>query len=112
MVMQARQRGALGLLLKNADVAQVLEGVQRIQAGELVFDEDSGGGSWSHVPVLTERQRHVLEALMAGLSNKQIARELVISEYTVKEHVTAILASFGVRNRLELVLKVQAQAVF
>lgn len=111
MVVQARQRGARGLLLKNADVTHVLEGFRRIQAGDSVFDDASMGGQWS-APVLTERQRHVLDALMAGLSNKQIARELDISEYTVKEHVTAILASFGVRNRLELVLKQQGQAVF
>ncbi len=111
VVLQARHRGARGLLLKNADVAQVLDSFRRIQTGALVFDDARMGGQWT-APVLTERQRHVLDALMAGLSNKQIARELCISENTVKEHVTAILASFGVRNRLELVLKQQGQAIF
>lgn len=105
-VAQARSRGARGLLLKNADVSHVLEGFKRIQAGELVFDDIEQDSNWS-IPMLTERQRSVFDALLVGLSNKQIARTLSISEYTVKEHVTAILAIFGVRNRLELVLRQQ-----
>ena len=56
---------------------------------------------------MTERQRSVFDALLEGLSNKQIARTLGISEHTVKEHVTAILGTFGVKNRLELVLSQQ-----
>lgn len=105
-VLQARSRGARGLLLKNADVSHILDGFTRIQAGELVFD-DVALESQDCIDMLTERQRSVFDALLAGLSNKQIARLLDISEYTVKEHVTAILAIFGVKNRLELVLRQQ-----
>lgn len=105
-VLQARSRGARGLLLKNADVAHILDGFKRIQAGEQVFD-DLALHEQNSLDLLTERQRSVFDALLAGLSNKQIARLLDISEYTVKEHVTAILAIFGVRNRLELVLRQQ-----
>ncbi len=104
-VAQARSRGVRGLLLKNADVEHVLEGFRRIQQGEQVFDRAGDEQAWN--PVLTERQRTVFDALLAGLSNKQIARTLGISEHTVKEHVTAILAIFAVRNRLELVLSQQ-----
>lgn len=102
-VAAARQRGVRGLLLKNADVQHVLDGFRRIRQGERVFDH-AGEADDLHPPALTERQRDVLDALLGGLSNKQIARELGISEHTVKEHVTAILGIFGVRNRLELVL--------
>ncbi|PTQ88367.1 LuxR C-terminal-related transcriptional regulator [Agitococcus lubricus] len=105
-VQQAKNRGARGLLLKNADVNHILEGFKRIQAGEKVFD-DIEAESTAYVDMLTERQRSVFDALLAGLSNKQIARVLAISEHTVKEHVTAILSIFGVRNRLELVLSQQ-----
>lgn len=108
----ARSRGARGLLLKNADVNAVLDGFRRIQAGELVFDDiDAAPQAWSR-PLLTKRQAEVLKPLLAGLSNKQIARELDISEHTVKEHVTAILTAFGTRNRLELVLACQTQGVY
>lgn len=108
-VAQARSRGARGLLLKNADVSHVLDGFKRIQAGEHVFDDIENDSDWN-ASLLTERQRSVFDALLVGLSNKQIARSLGISEYTVKEHVTAILAIFGVRNRLELVLRQQIKS--
>lgn len=108
LVMQARSRGVRGLLLKNADVDHVLSGFQRIQQGENVFDAIKSESD-DYVELLTERQKNVFDALLAGLSNKQIARLLTISEYTVKEHVTAILAIFGVRNRLELVLSQQVK---
>lgn len=108
----ARSLGVRGLLLKNADVSAVLEGFQRIQAGEAVFDDaNASPHAWSR-PLLTRRQEEVLKALLAGLSNKQIARELDISEHTVKEHVSAILMAFGARNRLELVLACQTQGVY
>lgn len=109
----ARRRGVCGLLLKNADVDHLLEGFRRIQAGEKVFvDADEMIGLRAPPQeALTERQRHVYEALLGGFSNKQIARTLSISEYTVKEHVTAILTIFGVRNRLELVLRQQKSPV-
>ena len=48
---------------------------------------------------LTERQREVLALLVAGLSNAQIARRLVISEKTADHHVSAVLRKLGVRSR-------------
>lgn len=50
---------------------------------------------------LTLRQRRVLELLSTGLSNKRIARELEISEITVKAHVSAIFRKLGVTNRMQ-----------
>lgn len=52
---------------------------------------------------LTEREHEVLELLAHGLANKEIANRLVISERTVKFHVSAILAKLGVSNRTEAV---------
>ena len=51
---------------------------------------------------LTPRQRHVLACVCRGLSNKEIGRELEIAEGTVKIHLAALFAHFGVRNRTEL----------
>ncbi|HMK86750.1 MAG TPA: response regulator transcription factor [Steroidobacteraceae bacterium] len=55
----------------------------------------------SFVDELTSRQRRVLELLSTGLSNKRIARELNISEITVKAHVSAIFRKLGVTNRMQ-----------
>lgn len=102
----ARQHGVRGLLPKNIDIEHIIDGFQRIRNGENVFLDAQGMALPGSVRKsdLTGRQRDILDALLGGLSNKQIARKLGISEYTVKEHVTAILAAYGVRNRLELLL--------
>lgn len=108
IVEQARARGVLGLLLKNANAEKILDGFRRIQAGERVFEE-SGELMGGRQTALTARQQQVFDALLGGLSNKQIARKLDISEHTVKDHVAAILTLFGARNRLELLLQQQRQ---
>jgi len=61
---------------------------------------EEGGGE-----ELTLRQRRVLELLAQGLSNKQIARTLEISEITVKAHVSSIFRKLGVANRVQAVLE-------
>lgn len=61
---------------------------------------------------LSPRLRDVLAHMLQGLPNKVIARSLGLSDYTVKEYVSALLAHHGVSNRLELVLKVRQQGLF
>lgn len=108
LVTQARAQGARGLLLKNANVEHILDGFRRIQAGEVVFsDVQHNISSQATSPKLTERQQEVLHTMLGGLSNKQIARELGITEHTVKDHVAAILTAYGVRNRMALILRSQ-----
>lgn len=61
-------------------------------------------------PPLTSRQMHVLRLLARGLSNKQIARELAISEITVKAHVSLILRKLGVSNRTQAAIEARKLA--
>lgn len=113
IVERAKARGVAGLLVKNADIRQILDGFRRIQSGERIFVETDliGLGDKPRPQGLTGRQQEVFEALVSGLSNKQIARKLNISEYTVKEHVAAVLAFYGVRNRMALLLKLRHDVV-
>ncbi|MFN2230215.1 MAG: response regulator transcription factor, partial [Anaerolineae bacterium] len=59
------------------------------------------------VEPLTEREVEVLRLLVAGLSNAEIAEELVIAVSTVKSHVNHIYGKLGVENRTQAVIKVQ-----
>jgi DNA-binding NarL/FixJ family response regulator len=62
----------------------------------------SGGGD--RTAVLTEREREVVRLVATGLSNDEIARELVISPLTAKTHITRAIAKLGVRDRVQLVI--------
>jgi DNA-binding NarL/FixJ family response regulator len=57
------------------------------------------------VEPLTPREMEVLQAMADGLSNKQIARQLGISEHTVKYHVNTILGKMGAQSRTEAVVR-------
>lgn len=103
----ALDAGALGYLLKDADPEDVLEGVRAVRRGEspihpraareLLTARTSGGGSAQ----LTPREVEVLTLVRGGLANKQIARQLGISERTVKAHLTSVFATIGVLDRTQ-----------
>lgn len=71
-----------------------------------VEDLPSPTRTGTQLPDLTERQHEVLDAVIQGLSNLEIARQLNITEATVKKHLTNIYARFNVSNRTELVIAV------
>ena len=96
---------------KTADPALVLEGFTRILAGEFYVPPGLAAAvreaptAPAGVRGLSPRLRQVQELLLRGTPNKRIARELALSDHTVKEYVSSVLAFHGVVNRLELVLK-------
>ncbi len=91
-------KSAPGQVLINA-LRVILAGGTYMPAGIFAALRDSEHAS--HANELTLRQRRVLELLSTGLSNKQIARALDISEITVKAHVSAIFRKLGVSNRVQ-----------
>ena len=106
----AIRAGAAGYLLKNAEPQEVARAVRAASAGqalldpavaarvvESIADRDSVAGAES----LTPREREVLALIARGRSNKLIARELGISEKTVKTHVGHVLAKLGVTDRTQ-----------
>lgn len=101
--------GVHGYVLKNAEDDEVVSALTQIMNGQIYAPpelaaarpasaETDGGG-----PALTPRQTDVLELLVAGKTNKEIARDLDLSESTVKIHVAALFRALGVRNRVEVV---------
>lgn len=107
----ALSQGARGFIPKSLDPDQVLQAFAAIRAGRLFLPPRLQGlappASAAAAPAsgFSPRKDDVYRLLLKGLPNKAIARELGLSEYTVKEYVSAIFAARGVANRLELLLK-------
>ena len=109
-VVGAVRAGAIGYLLKTAEADDLRRSVRAAAAGQVQLDPAAAALLVREVraPVgpepLTERETEVLRLLSLGLANKQIARELGISEDTVKTHVSHVLAKLGAQSRTQAVL--------
>jgi DNA-binding NarL/FixJ family response regulator len=118
-IIDALRAGASGFLLKDAPTAEVVAAVRAVAAGDAVLSAtvtrqllDQVGrrlpAAVSRVPEdlagLTEREREVLRLLAAGLSNAEVAGALVVSEATVKTHVSHLLSKLGLRDRVQAVI--------
>lgn len=107
----AVRSGADGYLLKDAEPEEMLEKLRQAARGEVIFTDSlmamlvdamrSGTPAPSTDEALTERERQILQLIAAGKSNKHIARELGISDGTVKVHVKNLLRKLHLRSRLE-----------
>jgi DNA-binding NarL/FixJ family response regulator len=117
-ILPAIQAGAAGYLLKNVAPAELARAVRAAHAGEALLDPSvaarlvaavAGGtagppATGPDPAALTPREREVLALLARGLANKRIARELGVSEKTVKAHVGHLLAKLGVADRTQAAL--------
>jgi DNA-binding NarL/FixJ family response regulator len=114
-VTEALKAGANGYLVKGIRAEAFIEALISILAGEsyvspavagrILREAHERGGSASDLETLTPRELEVLDLLAQGRSNRDIAEALVISEKTVKRHVTGILAKLHARNRTEAALR-------
>lgn len=114
-------RGVAGFIPKSDSAAVVLQAVRLVLSGgtyaplrllgsgdeRLRAGGESGAAQGEAAHGLTQRQRDVLALLAQGLPNKLIARELDLSEGTVKVHLLAIFRALAVRNRTEAVVAAQ-----
>jgi DNA-binding NarL/FixJ family response regulator len=113
-VYEALQAGATGFLLKRARPAEIVQAVRTVARGEsllfpaavrdLVATQGRPGGGALRSSGLTEREGEVLRWMARGLSNAEIARELVVGVETVKTHVGNVLAKVGARDRTQAVV--------
>jgi DNA-binding NarL/FixJ family response regulator len=113
----ALRAGAKGYLLKGADRTEIIRAVLAVAAGNAVYGEAVarrivGFFTGAHqqyaarvFPELTERERQVLEPVATGQGNHEIARQLCLTEKTVRNHVSAIITKLGVRDRAAAVAR-------
>ena len=109
-VFGAIRAGARGYLLKGADRAELLRAIRAVAEGEAIFGAEiaarllgafAAGGPAPPLPALTDREREVLALVTEGCTNTAIARRLVVSPKTVRNHVSNILTKLQVANREE-----------
>ncbi len=95
--------GAAGYVAKSSPGEQILLAVRRLLAGGRHFP----GGQPRGLPplLLSEKQKQILACLAKGMSNRAIARQMCLSEGTVKQYVTKILHTLDVDNRTQAGLK-------
>ncbi|MBI5303396.1 MAG: response regulator transcription factor [Chloroflexi bacterium] len=124
-VFEGLRAGAMGYLLKDTSVEILADALRRVARGEALIEpsiarkvvaeftrlgaKESRAEASEARPALpdalSEREMEILCALARGLSNREIAEQFVITEGTVKNHVSNILAKMGVRDRTQAVLK-------
>lgn len=98
--------GYRGYHLPDSSPHHLKEAIHAVHAGEVWAARRIVVHAFNlPAPNLTPRQSEVIQLIRSGYSNKRIAAQLSMSEKTVKAHVSAVLEKFGVKNRMELVLK-------
>ncbi len=95
----ARAAGASGFVSKDMEAGAVARAVQMVGQGMTLFPPKAD----QPAPLLSEREREVLELIGAGSTNREIAQRLYLSPHTVKEHTSAVYRKLGARNRAEAV---------
>jgi two-component system response regulator DesR len=99
----AKAAGASGFVSKDWEARAVARAVRRVGLGMTMFAPTSE----QPAPLLTEREREVLDLIAAGSTNREIAERLYLSPHTVKEHTSALYRKLHARNRAEAVQRAQ-----
>ncbi|WP_219824196.1 response regulator transcription factor [Actinokineospora auranticolor] len=108
-IVPAVRAGAAGYVYKDVDPLALAAAVRSVHAGHVLLHPSvarllAEGDTRPGAATLTAREREVLEEVARGNTNREIARRLVLSEKTVKTHMTAILGKLGLNDRTQAAL--------
>jgi DNA-binding NarL/FixJ family response regulator len=115
-VFAAMRAGARGYLLKGSEHDEIVRAIRAVSSGEAIFGPAiatrlmayfaaSATGPLQAFPELTPREREVLERIARGQSNAAIAQELVLSQKTVRNHVSNVFTKLQVLDRAQAIVK-------
>ena len=114
-VYAAVRAGASGFLLKDVRPEDLVDAIRLVAEGNALLGPtvtrrllehfaDGQPGAAPAIGALTDREQEILQLVASGLSNAEVAANLVLSEATVKSHVSSILRKLGVRDRVQAVI--------
>jgi DNA-binding NarL/FixJ family response regulator len=117
-VLDALRAGASGFLLKGIEPADLLQAVRTVAAGDALLAPSvtrrllerfatvpDPAGAAQRLAELTPREHEVLTLVGSGLTNAEIAEELVVSPLTAKTHVSRVMIKLGARDRVQLAIE-------
>jgi DNA-binding NarL/FixJ family response regulator len=116
-IISALDAGAVGYLLKDTEPAELVAGIRAAARGESPLDPKAAGAllrertASQPAEELSEREREVLALVARGLPNKLIARELGVSDKTVKAHLTSVFRTIGADDRTQAALWAQRHGI-
>jgi DNA-binding NarL/FixJ family response regulator len=107
-IQKMMENGASGYLLKNATREELIEAIHTVAKGKQFLSFDAATAlrkpeTETNVPVITRREKEVLELIADGMTNNEIAQKLFISTTTVDTHRKNLLAKFEVKNTASLI---------
>jgi len=124
LILKGLTLGASGYLLKDVSLEALIEAIESVSKGERLFrpmlnnrviehikDNEPQFQSYDQMDVLSKKEHEVLSLMARGCTNKEIASILCKSEGTIKNHVSNVLAKFGVSDRTRAVLKAIEQQI-
>jgi len=115
-VVRAMRLGARGVVLKQSATDLLLKSIRKVHEGEIwldnrmtvevidAFKKSAESGQRRDKPLLSEREKEIVQLVAQGFRNREIGEKLFISEQTVKNHLHNIFDKLGVSDRLELAL--------
>ncbi|NDQ55820.1 MAG: response regulator transcription factor [Acidipila sp.] len=115
-VVRAMRLGARGVVLKQSATDLLIKSIHKVYGGEIwldkrmtaevmkAFAKSAEGGPRRDKPLLSDREKEIVQLVAQGFRNREIGEKLFISEQTVKNHLHNIFDKLGVSDRLELAL--------
>jgi len=121
-VVAAMRAGARGYLLKSASPAEVERGIRAVANGEVILGPAIASRAMATLtsgrtavrvpfPELSDREREVLDLLARGYDNATIARRMVLSPKTVRNHVSNVLTKMGVPDRTAAIIRARDEGL-
>jgi DNA-binding NarL/FixJ family response regulator len=110
-ITQMIENGASGYLLKNADKHEIIEAIETVEKGKTYFSFEAGKiykstlEKQSDLPIISKREKEVLQLVADGLTNSEISKQLFISIDTVDTHRKNLYTKLQVKNTAQLIRK-------